>query len=169
QRIAGTVPAPAEAFSQHLRPLTGPEPIALVRSLPRYDGQLARARFIGFDWEQRISEYLAVVRALVATPFRPLAHERFLQLSERQLNNLPDQVLPRMMAGSLGRVWYLVLVVEARLGELTSQQRRHWQSTASTILNACIDSMERLSFELVTYVGQLEAVERHQLQSVLLS
>jgi hypothetical protein len=166
QKIPGTVSAHPEEFSQNLQGSSpGPAPLELVQKLGRYDSQIARARFLAFDWRRNLSEYLAAVQALIAEPLNREHHEQFLQLSERQLNSLHDQVLPRMLAGTLARIWYLILMVDARLQKLSTTEQKVWQQKATFILEESIASMEKLLLEMVDYIERLESIDNHKLQS----
>lgn len=168
QLIPGTQPSDPSEFSTNLQQgIRGPQPIELIRSLERYDVQNTRARFIGFGWRQRLRDYLATVRALAETPLSKEAHERFLQLSERQTNKLSNQILPRMMAGTLGRVWYLIMLLDARMHNATGQQHEKWEAKCRHILITCIDSMEQLTLEMVAYVEELSDVTEHNLKSTI--
>jgi hypothetical protein len=170
QLIPGTQPSDPSEFSTNLQPgARGPQPIELIRSLERYNVQNTRARFIGFGWRQRITDYLATVRALAETPLSKEAHERFLQLSERQTNKLSNQILPRMMAGTLGRVWYLIMILDARMHITTGHQNEKWEAKCREILMTCIDSMEQLTLEMVAHIEDLSDVAEHTLKSTVFS
>lgn len=166
QLIPGTRPSDPVDFHSNLWADTrGPQPIELIKTLQPYDVQTARARFISLGWRQRLTDYLATVRALVETPLSKEALERFLQLSERQTNKLSNQILPRMMAGTLTRTWYFILTINERMHALTDRQRRQWEAKCREILITCIDSMEQLTLEMVAYVEELGEVSEHQLKS----
>jgi hypothetical protein len=170
QMIPGTRPSDPSDFCANLQPgARGPQPIELIRSLERYDEQNARARFIGFGWRQRLRDYLATVRALAETPLNKKAHEQFLQLSERQINKLSNQILPRMMAGTLGRVWYLIMILDARMHITTGRQNEKWEAKCREILMTCIDSMEQLTLEMVAHIEDLSDVAEHTLKSTVFS
>jgi hypothetical protein len=137
--------------------------------LNRYDSQIARARFIAFDWRGKLAEYLGAVRRLIAEPLNREMQEQFMQLSERQINNLRDQVLPRMFAGTLSRIWFLILKVDECLQFSSEVEQREWESKAHSILNQCLESMEKLVLEMVNYVENLEKLGDHQLRSCTFS
>lgn len=166
QLIPGTIPSNPGQLEQNL-PSHGSltQPSQLVMTLNRYDSQTAKARFLGFGWQQRLEGYLAEVRVLIAEPLNRERHEQFLQLSEKQLNSLHDQILPRMMAGTLCRIWYYILMVDARLQAEDDKQQAEWQHKAHSILNSSLDSMEQLTLAMIHYVESLESIQDHQLRS----
>jgi hypothetical protein len=170
QAIPGTISADPASFTTNLQAHpAGPAPIELVAMLNRYDSQIARARFIAFDWRGKLAEYLGAVRRLIAEPLNREMQEQFMQLSERQINNLRDQVLPRMFAGTLSRIWFLILKVDECLQFSSEVEQREWESKAHSILNQCLESMEKLVLEMVNYVENLEKLGDHQLRSCTFS
>ena len=166
QAIPGTIAADPESFTANLKgEFRGPTPIELVGMLNRYDSQIGRARFTAFDWRGKLAEYLESVRTLIAAPLDHELHEQFLQLSERQCNSLNDQVLSRMLSGTLSRIWYLILRVNESIQTPDSQEQLEWESKAIFILNQSLDSMERLVLEMIEYIENLENLDSHQLVS----
>lgn len=170
-RIPGTTAAEPDQLDLHL-PENGGEIASFIQTtleaIHRPEPIWGQSRFLSFDWHHRINCYTAFLREVTSQPFDRNRLEDYLQSSERQRNALEEQVMPRLMAGSLTRAWYFIIMTHERLS-LSDQVNPAWKAKAVEILHSLIDSMEQLLLEMIDYVERLEGIDQHQLVSTLFS
>jgi hypothetical protein len=75
-----------------------------------------------------------------------------------------DQVVTRLFGGTLSRIWIDLLVL-SRL--IPQQAEAEWEKHCRHILLSCINSMEALSLEMLSYSLSLSNLHEHKLRSVL--
>lgn len=166
-RIPNTISAELEQLDLHLADKESEERFiqSSLQAIHRPNLIWGQARFLGYDWHHKISCYSAYLREITSQPFDRDRLESHLQSSERQLGALEEQVMSRLMAGSLTRAWYLILMVHERL-KPDHQESKAWEIKAVNILHTLIESMERLLLEMVDYVEGMESIDEHQLVSI---
>lgn len=136
----------------------------ILKQIPKPDVLWGRARFLCFDWEYKVKTYTTFLREATSDPFNRNRLEVYLQSSERQLQSLGEQVMPRLMAGSLTRAWYFILMVHDRLNP-DQQLNPEWHAKATEILQTVIASMEKITLEMSDYIEKLNSIDDHKMKS----
>ena len=88
-----------------------------------------------------------------------------LQIADRTNKCLSEQVLARLMAGTISRIWFYILMTDRRLPPMDNDERELWTKTASDILKGSIDNIESVALEMVNHVENVSKVADHNLQS----
>jgi hypothetical protein len=165
-KIEGTIPSDPDEFGNNLQEHKPPSStISLIQAIPTYNQELARAKILAFDWNEKLLEYWHALDELISTPLNRNTYEHFQQLSERQLNSFHDQVLPRLMAGTFSRIWFMIFAINERMPSLDAEVQAAWEQTAARILRGSASSMLELTTEMLDYVMGIQSIDEYQLRS----
>ena len=166
QRIPRTISARPETFSHNLQDSSTLNGInaALQQTDGDSDQRHSRERLLGCDLPARIQLQCRIMRQLADQPLNEHQHDLFRQsCSDRNTGTLIDQVVTRLFGGSLSRIWIYLLILSRLIPE---QAEAAWEEQCRQILLGCIDSMEALSLEMLSYALALPSLEEHTLRSV---
>lgn len=166
QWIPRTISARPEMFGKNLRDSTSFDCIAaaLSQTNGKVDQRQSRERILGCDVPARIRLQCQVMRQLALEPLSNHHHELCRQTCcDLNTGSLIDQVVTRLFAGTLSRIWIYLLIL-TRL--IPQEVEAAWEEHCRQILRRCIDSMEALSLEMLAYALALPSLEEHTLQSV---
>ena len=167
QQIKGAISAKPDSFHENIENSdSNSSSKTIFESLDRYDVQTARARFVAFDWRNRLEDYLAFAQKCIEEPFNPCTQELFFERTERYFNVLSHQVMSRLMSGSLLKSWFFIIKVNSFMPDLTEEQRQEWESECKNILKISLKSMESLTLEMLDHVENLEDLSGHDFISL---
>jgi hypothetical protein len=167
QRIPRTIGANPDSFASNLH---GSRPhdcisAAILQTESKAGQRDSRQRVIGCDLLSRIRLQCQILRQLTAQPLDEHQYELFSNsCADRNTGSLIDQIITRLVGGTLSRVWIYLLILN-RL--IPSQAEAAWEGQCRKILLGCIDSMEALSLEMLEYSLALPNLKDHNLRSVL--
>jgi len=167
QRIPRTISAKPESFNRNLQGSAAVNCIkAAIEKTEDADLQhLGRERVLGCDLPARIRLQCRIMRQLADQPLNEHHHDLFRQsCADRNVGTMIDQVVTRLFGGTLSRIWIDLLVL-SRL--IPQQAEAEWEKHCRHILLSCINSMEALSLEMLSYALSLSNLHEHKLRSVL--
>ena len=171
QKIPQTVSSTPSSFEKNLEPSQSEPYIYLskVKEKNKSKNFKVTSKLIAANLQSKIKLQCQIMRELSKSPLNDRALDLYLQSCTDKTSSFlnktshSDQILARLLGGSISRIWIFISIISRYV---PNQNKAMWEKASVRILHSCIDSIEKMSIEMIQYSLSIDNLEDHKLQSI---